>query len=268
MNLWLYLYWLVNVNIQPYKLEQKITTVDNLLSLKVGKKLEKQEAFVEQVNQIHIETEDYLNSVESDAIYEVEQYNQLIEKLGNLDIKAEPYLNPEEVKSSATSWRYGDILYYGSGNDNAAGEKSFTGHTAVLSETDYYVIEAARTSNNGAKVFHWNRSNLWKGASGIQQLKVTTKLGTNATTTERRNAVDYGMDQVGEPYAITTTITSTDKWYCSKLTNAQWNSEGYNLQSSRAYYIGGTLAVIPADILADANTRVLKKWGTTLPGKI
>ncbi|APH06218.1 hypothetical protein [Bacillus weihaiensis] len=57
-------------------------------------------------------------------------------------------------------------------------------------------------------------------------------------------------------------------WYCLKLTNAQWDSQGYNLQSARAFYIHGLLAIIPADILADANTRVLKEWGTSLPDKV
>ncbi|WP_110114792.1 YiiX/YebB-like N1pC/P60 family cysteine hydrolase [Bacillus sp. CGMCC 1.16541] len=248
--------------------EKKIAVVDELLALEVGYEQEEQDAFVNRVNQIHIDIEDYLTSMETDIFYELNQYRELSDKLGELDIKADPYLNGGEMQAMATSWRYGDILYYGSGSNNAIGEKSFTGHTAVLSTTDYYVIEASKTANNGAKVHHWNRSNLWKGASGIKQLKVTTKLGTNATTTERKKAVDFGKNQVGEPYKLKTSIWSTDAWYCSKLTNAQWDHAGYNLQSSRAFYIDGLLAVIPDDILMDANTRVLKTWGTTLPGKI
>lgn len=249
------------------ELEKKIDTIDELLLLSAKITPENKEEFINQVNQIHIDVEDYLTSLETDVFYDLEEYSELNDKLGELDIKSAPYFN-NGIQTLATSWRYGDILYYGSGNSNAIGEKSFTGHTAVLSTTDYYVIEASKTANNGAKVHHWNRSNLWKGASGIKQLKVTTKLGTNATTTERRNAVNYGLEQVNEPYALKTTIWSTDKWYCSKLTNAQWDSVGYNLQSSRAFYIDGLLAVIPSDILLDANTRVIKDWGTTLPGKI
>ncbi|PJN91174.1 hypothetical protein CVN76_06385, partial [Bacillus sp. mrc49] len=106
------------------------------------------------------------------------------------------------------------------------------------------------------------------GASGIKQLKVTSKLGKDATAAERKKAVNYGKDQIGEPYKLKTTIWSTDAWYCSKLTNAQWDYAGYNLQSSRAFHIDGILAVIPNDILNDANTRVKKNWGTSLPGKI
>ncbi|MDX8362152.1 hypothetical protein [Cytobacillus sp. IB215316] len=46
------------------------------------------------------------------------------------------------------------------------------------------------------------------------------------------------------------------------MTNAQWDEVGYNLQSSRAFHIDGLLAVIPSDIVIDANTRLVKEWGT------
>ncbi len=56
-------------------------------------------------------------------------------------------------------WREGDILIYKAGSNNALGETSLTGHTAVLSNRSNYVIEASKTEHNGAKVFHWNVSN-------------------------------------------------------------------------------------------------------------
>ncbi|MFS1518664.1 hypothetical protein V1503_19700 [Bacillus sp. SCS-151] len=62
--------------------------------------------------------------------------------------------NQFSIKNKNLS-KYGDILYYGFGSDNAIGEKSNTGHTAVLSTTDYYVIEASKTANSGNKVHHW-----------------------------------------------------------------------------------------------------------------
>lgn len=248
-------------------LKQKIDTVDELLLLSTKITQENKEELINGVNQIHIDVEDYLTSLETDIFYNLEEYNELNEKLAELDIKTVAYFN-NGIQTMSTSWRFGDILYYGICNNNAVGEKSFTGHTAVLSTTDYFVIEASKTKNNGSKVHHWNRSNLWKGASGIKQLKVTTKLGKNATNTERKNAVIFGLKHVGDPYALKTSIWSTDKWYCSKLTNAQWDHVGYNLQSSRAFYIDGLLIVTPDDILSDANTRVIKNWGTALPGKI
>lgn len=247
-------------------LEQKIDKVDELLFLSKDIIQENKEDFIGKVNQIHIDFERYRPS-DFSTQSDLEKYYELFEKLGKLDIKADPYIN-NEIKTMSKSWRYGDILFYGSGSNNAIGEKSFLGHTAVLSTTDYYVIEASTTRSNGAKVFHWNRKKLWDGASGIKQLKVTSKFGKNATPTERKKAVQYGLDQVDKPYRLKTTIWSTDEWYCSKLTNAQWDSVGYNLQSSRAFFIDGLLAVLPSDIIADANVRLVKNWGTSLPGKI
>lgn len=247
------------------ELKKKITVVDELLIKEVAENEESKEKFIEQVNQIHIDIDDYLSSVDTSIFYDSEIQLEMTEKLGELDLKVEQF---NKFSALATSWRYGDILYYGIGNKNAAGEKSFTGHTAVLSTTDYYVIEAARTKNNGAKVHHWNRDKLWSGASGIRQYKVTSKLGKAATTDKRKQAVKFGLDQVGEPYALRTTIGSTKKWYCSKLTNAMWDDAGYNLQSINAYKINGLLAVIPYHITVDANVRLKKSWGKSLPGKI
>ncbi|MFS1518665.1 hypothetical protein V1503_19705 [Bacillus sp. SCS-151] len=45
------------------------------------------------------------------------------------------------------------------------------------------------------------------------------------------------------------------------MTNAQWDEVGYNLQSSRAFHIDGLLAVIPSDIVIDANTPFSKRVG-------
>ncbi|MDY7221211.1 YiiX/YebB-like N1pC/P60 family cysteine hydrolase [Halalkalibacterium halodurans] len=241
---------------------------DSLLDLEVD--VEGIDQFNNEVSKLHIELENTLEKVQVD-IYNTNEFNSVIDKLDQLDLKSQTLKEQTTLSVLSTSsknWRYGDILYYSSGSKNAIGEKSFTGHTAVLSTTDYWVIEAARTKNNGSKVFHWNRRNLWEGASGIKQYKVTSKTGTNATAAERRAAVNYGLKQVGDPYALKTTIWSEDKWYCSKLTNAQWNHVGYNLQSSAAFTIDGIVAVIPSHIVADANTRLVKTWGTSLPGKV
>ncbi|KQL42458.1 hypothetical protein AN960_00405 [Bacillus sp. FJAT-25509] len=250
-----------------YGLEEKLSKVNTLLEKDVGIEFNSRENFFNEVNQIHIEIEDYLKSLDSDNFYNTQVHIELIDKLGELDLKVEQYSNKNMLRASK-SWRYGDILYYGIGNNNAAGDKSLTGHTAVLSTKDYFVIEAARTKNNGAKVFHWNRDKLWSGASGIKQYKVTTKLGKDATATERNKAVQFGLEQKGEPYALKTSIWSTNAWYCSKLTNAMWNHVGYNLQSSNAYTIDGVIAVLPRDIIADANVRLIKNWGKTLPGNL
>ncbi|KAA0548978.1 hypothetical protein FZW96_03440 [Bacillus sp. BGMRC 2118] len=249
--------------------------------------------FINDVNNVHVNVENYFTSLDTEEYYNTPEFQELINKLDMLDLEANKQSNqqnyrdyrvtsvsdpdaatstssvsdPDAATSTSTkTWRYGDILFYGIGNLSAASETSFTGHTAVLSTTSYYVTEASKTRSNGAKVYHWNRTNLWQGASGIKQYKVTNIWGTPATTTERRNAVEFGLKQVGDPYALKTTIFSDDAWYCSKLTMRQWYSAGYDLRGARGLTWSGYLLVIPNDIQIDANTRLHKDWGTTTPG--
>jgi predicted HAD superfamily Cof-like phosphohydrolase len=239
--------------------ESKVTEINNLISQSAND-------LETKANVIHEEVDEYVKSLSSK---EIENNLDLMEKLiENLDAVDEKVNAEYEAKNgiTATSWRYGDILYYGVGNKNAVGEKSFTGHTAVLSTTNYYVVEASKSKDTGNKVFHWNRTNMWQGAAGIKQYKVTTKLGTNATTTERRTAVNFGLAQVGKPYSMLTSIFANDKWYCSKLTMRMWYNAGYDLRGTRGLTIGGIIAVIPYDITIDLNTRLYKTWGSTTPG--
>ena len=212
--------------------ESKVTEINNLIS-RSANDLE------DKANVIHEEVDKYVKSLSSK---EIENNLDLLETLiDNLDAIDEKVNMENEAKNglTATSWRYGDILYYGLGNSNAEGEKSFTGHTAVLTTTNYFVVEASKSNKSGNKVFHWNRTNMWQGASGIKQYKVTTLLGTNATTTERRTAVTFGLNQVGKPYSMLTTIFTNDKWYCSKLTMRMWYNAGYDLRGTRGLTIGG-----------------------------
>ncbi|MEM1503412.1 hypothetical protein RG959_08305 [Domibacillus sp. 8LH] len=271
-----------NNNIQK-EISSKITEIDHLMtSLKSTQNHIKaasssyssqaskadQEQLIKEANNIHIEVENYFNTVDSDDFYASKQTEELINKLDQLDLEVNKAKEANVVKAAATSWRAGDILYYGIGNNSASGEKSFTGHTAILSTTDYYVIEASKTKSNGAKVHHWNRTNLWKGASGIKQYKVTSLLGKDAPSTSRKKAVQFGLDQVGDQYKLATDIFSSKYWYCSKLTMRQWHHAGYDLRGGRGLTVSGFLLVIPRDIQLDANTRLLKDWGTKTPGVV
>ncbi|MCR6109896.1 hypothetical protein HXA35_06020 [Bacillus sp. A301a_S52] len=247
-------------------LKEQVKVTEKYLNLNVKEHFDNEKEFIDKVNDLHVEFEELLNSTDDPEYVNYNSYEELIDLLDELDLKAAQYNG--EISTLSKRWRYGDILIYKSGSKNAIGEKSLTGHSAVLSTRDYYVIEASRTANNGAKVHHWNRNNLWKGASGIKQYKVTTKLGKNATASERRGAVEYGLAQVGKPYKLKTTLWNTNAYYCSKLTNQMWAKQGYDLRSSKAYSIGGIIMILPSDIAADANTRLVKKWGTSTPGKI
>ncbi|WP_210467862.1 YiiX/YebB-like N1pC/P60 family cysteine hydrolase [Sporosarcina sp. 6E9] len=239
--------------------ESKVMEINNLISQSAND-------LEDKANIIHEEVDEYVKSLSSEDIeMNLDLMEILIDNLDAVDEKVNAEFEAENG-ITATSWRYGDILYYGIGNTNAVGEKSFTGHTAVLTTTNYYVVEASKTKKSGNKVFHWNRTNMWQGASGIKQYKVTSKLGKNATTTERRTAVTYGLNQVGKPYSMLTSIFASDKWYCSKLTMRMWYNAGYDLRGTRGMTIGGIIAVIPYDIIIDLNTRLHKTWGSSTPG--
>lgn len=266
-------------------IDSKIAIVDDLLadskrlsklSMELSIDSEKEivtseQEFLEDVNKIHIDVEDYFSTIDSEDFYDMQEFTELINKLDLLDLEVEKHKNTKQkfdISATASTWRYGDVLAYGIGSDNAAGETSFTGHTAVLSTTQYYVIEAARTRNNGAKVFHWNRDNLWSGASGIKQYKITDLLGNEASTADKIRAVNFGLDQEDDPYALKTTLFTDDGWYCSKLTFRQWFENGYDLRGARGLIVGDYLLVIPNDIMIDANTRLIKDWGTKLLGRL
>lgn len=85
---------------------------------------------------------------------------------------------------------------------------------------------------------------------------------------QRKKAVNFGKDQVGKSYGIKTTLITNNKWYYSKLTYRQWSNAGYDLKGPGGTLIGGYTLVIPLDIRLDANTRLIKNWKTSLPGKL
>ncbi len=145
---------------------------------------------LDTTNKIHQDVENYLSeAMKRDYRLDPNLLNSLANTLDELDEKvdnSQSGLKSLQTTASRTSssWHYGDILYYGIGNDNAAGETSFTGHTAVMTNTKYYVIEASKTRSSGAKVFHWNRNYLWSGCSGVKQYKVTDWLGNEASNSK------------------------------------------------------------------------------------
>ena len=254
-------------NSYSYEIDKVLVEIEGLLQEEVEDTTDEINYFISRVNASREETNEILSKVGED-FYNSDQFQLLMDKRGELDIKIDAYINPPKTltRSSLAEWRYGDILYYGMGSDNAVGEKSYTGHTAVLSTTTYYVIEASKTTSNGSKVHHWNRNNLWKGATGIKQYKETRKLGTDANYYERQQAVDYGLRHIGQPYKLKTAWWTEDEWYCSKLTNAQWSSVGYDLRSASGLTIGGFLIVTPGNIISDLNVRMVKNWGSQVPG--
>lgn len=65
----------------------------------------------------------------------------------------------------------------------------------------------------------------------------------------RLDARDYCVNQIGEPYDLTTLKTSEDRWYCSKLAWASyWHVTGLDLDGDLGLYVW------PIDLVNDADT--------------
>lgn len=140
--------------------------------------------------------------------------------------------------------------------------KSTMGHTAVLSDTRGFVIEA--TPYNGrARVFNHAVSNIWNRVDGVKQYRVTSTFGKSATAKQRESAVNFGKVQVGKAYGLKTGTGSNDVWYCSKLTYRQWKYAGYDVASApltlfpinNGIQITRRNNILPVTITLDMNTR-------------
>lgn len=265
---------LANLNFSVYAsdftsntfINEKSTEIETLISEMSNSSNKRSKTDINnEINNLHIEVEEYFKSLDKLSEQDIEDMEYMIDKLDELDLKKIEVF--EEEKDRALTWRAGDILIYKTGSNNGNGDKSLTGHTAVLSNKENFVIEASKTGSHGAKVFHWNVSNLWSGASGIKQYQVTSMLGTPASSSEKQTAVAYGEKQVGKPYALKTTLFTDEAWYCSKLTFRQWLAAGYDLGGAMNFIhpIYAILLVTPNDIAIDVNTRIYKDWGTDLP---
>ena len=238
-----------------------LSKMENLLASPNDESTFTNDSIIEEINSIKLEVASFIGQ-------DFPEKELLADKMDELDLlKASIVGNEEEGSTARTgTWRYGDILYYGIGADNAAGESSFTGHTAVLAVNPSYVVEASKTSNNGAKVHYWNVKNLWKGASGIKQYYVHEygDDSARATDKQRNAAVAFGVKQKDKPYAIRTPLWDDDSWYCSKLTYRQWYEAGIDLIPPIPG-AGVLTFVLPLDIRMSAATSLTKDWGTTLP---
>ena len=244
-----------------------------------------EKSFEEQVVELRLEIDKYLNS--ADAV-ENGGNEEDLSVLGDTIDAVNEYI-PEEIlpedsqpedsgtvstQAKQKTWYYGDILYYPMGADlygkkngriQKVGDSAF-GHTAMLSMSRGIVIEATPYGGK-AKVFRHNVDNIWKYADDVDQLKVGyTKFFKfkRSSKKARKKAVQYGEDQVGEPYALKTVMWTEGHWYCSKLTTKQWAKGGRDIVSGFPnFFPPGVVRnsyVAPAQIRWDNNTRLVKEW--------
>jgi len=237
----------------------------------------------DKVLELRKELEKYFNSnsfnVDGVSSDEINNFTDTVDELDQYlpeeaaDDESIPDENDGGVSAQGTNktWRYGDILYYPMGADlhkklksgkyQKTGDSAF-GHTAVLSMKRGYVIEATPYKKK-AEVFHQEYNKIWSTTDGVIQYKVTSWLGKNKSKSQRKKAVEFGMKQIGEPYALRTFVQTSDHWYCSKLTYRQWKSAGVDLKSVTDFYIptGADKSFItPIEISIDANTRKVRGW--------
>lgn len=241
------------------------------------------QSFEDKVLELRKELEEYFNSdsfdVDGVSSDEVNNFTDTVDELDQYlpeeaaDDESIPDENDGGFSAQGTNktWRYGDILYYPMGADlhkklksggyKKTGDSAF-GHTAVLSMKRGYVIEATPYKKK-AEVFHHEYNKIWSTTDGVIQYKVTSWLGKNKSKSERKKAVEFGMKQIGEPYALKTFVQTSDHWYCSKLTYRQWKSAGVDLKSVTDFYIptGADKSFItPIEISIDGNTRKVRGW--------
>ncbi|GBU11104.1 hypothetical protein AwErysi_07200 [Erysipelotrichaceae bacterium] len=139
------------------------------------------------------------------------------------------------IGSSNWAHRVGNVLY-------TPESKSYNivrhGHTAIISSKQNFVIEATTTATNGAKVFHWHYSNIWKKGN----YKSVYELSPLFMEKGRQWVVNYALRQQHKPYGITQKnwlngmwipLAAESSWYCSKLIYMSYrHGAGYDLQAS------------------------------------
>ncbi len=116
------------------------------------------------------------------------------------------------------------------------------GHTAIVRWDNNYIIEAMPTP--GVR-YHQNN---WKSRFISERAFYVSGAAGSKYTNAARNAAS----RVGKPYAIYTSKTSTDKYYCSKLVWQAWRGQGWDLDADGGYW------VFPVDLERDAHT--IRYW--------
>ncbi|WP_139788092.1 YiiX/YebB-like N1pC/P60 family cysteine hydrolase [Anoxybacillus sp. UARK-01] len=106
------------------------------------------------------------------------------------------------------------------------------GHAAIVRDNNDYIVEA--WPDVGVRVYQNNWANRFS-----TKKKFYVK---DASYSKYDSAQKWAYYQVGDPYSLTATKDSVDKFYCSQLVWKAWNNTGYDLDAD-----GGQI-VTPADL--------------------
>lgn len=135
----------------------------------------------------------------------------------------------------------GDILYTASGSSSV--ELPVGGHAAIAVD-QYSTIEAMGTRGSKDGVRYWT-NNFKERYSDARGYRVT-----NATATQKQNAVNYAIAQLYDPYNYNFYNKNIDTaFYCSQLVWKSWNQQGFDLD-----FDGGS-AVWPIDLVMGSKVR-------------
>lgn len=174
---------------------------------------------------------------------EAEQRAELRQMWGNHNVDNMKSNGKEEVGSFGVDPGYTGI---GSKGDILIALDSITDHVALVKDT--YILIESHPDNPGKSVAY--RDNNWK--ERYTQIKGVRVAG--ATSTDKTNAVNYAIAQLGEGYSLTSGRWTTDLWYCSKLVWRAWYEQGFDTEG-RNLEARGT-HVTPGDILDSPLTTV------------
>lgn len=125
--------------------------------------------------------------------------------------------------------------------------KSPTRH-AGMGINSYDLVEAM---SGGVQI---NTLNSWKTRyNGYSILKVSVYWSS-----ERTAAVDYALDQLGEPYNILASRDDTHQWYCSHLVWKAYKLQGYDIESTWPQQ--GVGLITPGDLEESPLTYQVDNW--------
>lgn len=186
-----------------------------------------------------------LNREEIDAITEMKK-DSLVPNSVNYTARAD-WTNYGDILISMDktfSWRWpktGGV--YVEWNHGHAGIADFTTNYVIEVHPDFGVASKNRYKSFWAK---YNTDELYVGG---------------ATQAKYKTAVNYARQQIGKPYAIKTTLSSTNAWYCSKLVYKAWLAAGYNVGNAKTSFPipSGIVGVTPYQILWDDNVFFYQK---------
>lgn len=143
----------------------------------------------------------------------------------------------------------GDIIYETTGN-----LASIAGHAAIVegvfwsSEKNQFYIRVIEAISNGVRRGVWDEQRLADKSGTILRV-------TSANDSQRNQAVDFCISQLGKSYSLHTpkhSAATSESWYCSELVWAAYKNQAIELHNTPT-----AGEVFPADLYASNKTSII-----------